>query len=165
MTLRSFITINQLRPADALVVKKEPFRLLDHYIIYLGEDNGKPIFIANYTQGTRIIPGYELIRFSEQFSPGRIVRFKGNSLQRNAVVQRALSRKDQSSYHLILNNCEHFSSYVQTGSAYSQQTKTLGTGLVFSGLLTAASTKRQEIQTFGLITAAFGLITLLLDEN
>jgi hypothetical protein len=165
MTLDQFISINNLQPADALVVKKEPFRLLDHYIIYLGKDWNRHIFIANYTKGTRIIPDHELAEFSAQFSPHRIVRFQGNSLQRNAAVNRALGRKDQTSYHLILNNCEHYSNYVQKGVSESNQTQTFGKSLVMAGLITAGSTKKQEIQAAGILAATFGLLTLLFDQE
>lgn len=165
MTLDDFVSTYGLLPADAMVVKKEPFRLLDHYIIYLGKYSGRHTLIANYVKGTRILSDQEIAAFSQEFSPDRIVRFRGNDIQRNAAVRRALSRKDQISYHLILNNCEHYSSYVQTGTPYSRQTKTFGTGLVFTGLITAASTKKSEVQTVGLFAAALGLITLLLDDD
>ncbi len=164
MTINDFVRTYNLKPADAVVVKKQPFKLLDHYIIYLGEHYGEHIFIANYTKGTRLLTQYELANFTNEFVPERIAPFKGNALQRNAAVERALSRKDQTSYHLLLNNCEHFASFVQHGTPYSQQTKTFGTGLVVTGLIAAASSKQKETQTVGYFAAALGLLTLLMDE-
>jgi hypothetical protein len=162
MTLDFFILFNDLQPADAIVVKKNPYRLLDHYIIYLGKDTlGQHVFIANYTKGTKLLYETDLAEFSTDFVPERIVRFKGNTDQRRAAVQRALSRKDQSSYHLLVNNCEHFSTYVQTGHSHSQQATTFGTSLVITGLITAASSKNDGVKAVGFIATALGLMTLL----
>src|SRR5258708_1728151 len=126
MTLEQFISQNNLRGGDAVVVKKNNIGLLDHYLIYLGHHYGEHKFIANYLRGTRILTHTELYEYSTTFSPNRIRRFKGNSIQRDAAVQRALNRCDQNSYHLLLNNCEHFANYVQEGKSYSKQTTTFG---------------------------------------
>lgn len=163
--INNFVKINNLLPADALIVKKEPLKLLDHYIIYLGNLDGQHLFMANYTKGTRILTNTELVEFSQEFTPKRILRFQGNDMQRDVAVRRALSRKDQSSYHLILNNCQHFSTYVQSGKHQSGQTQAFGTSLVFTGLITAASSKKQETQVIGFFAAALGLITLLMEEK
>lgn len=165
ITIDKFIRENSIRPADAVVVKKEPYRLLDHYIIYLGMESSGHIFIANYTWGTKILTEIDLIQFATEFSVDRIRRFQGNELQRHTAVHRALSRRDQSSYHLLYNNCEHFSNYVQTGSPFSQQTKTLGAGLVLTGLTTAAASRNPSTQTVGLITTVLGLVTLWVDHE
>lgn len=163
--LDQFVSANNLQPADAIVVKKEPLRLLDHYIIYLGKHYGEHLFIANYTRGTRILTQNELDKFSYEFTPKQIIRFTGNEIQRNSAVQRALSHRDQSSYHLILNNCQHFSTYVQTGKSSSSQTQAFGKSLIATGLITAAATKKPVAQGMGLFAAALGIITLLLEEE
>lgn len=164
-TLDFFVLVNDLRPADAVIVKKNPFKLLDHYLIYLGTDyNKEHVFIANYREGTRLLRQQELAEFSQDFVADRISRFKGNLNQRNAAVQRALSRKDQSSYHLLKNNCEHFSTYVQTGNAHSGQVQTFGTTLVLTGLLTAGASRTPETRAVGFFAAALGLMTLLSRE-
>lgn len=165
INLDPFVLANKLQPADAIIVKKEPFKLLDHYLIYLGKQHGVHIFIANYTKGTRILSQIELVKFSQEFTPNRIIRFNGNSIQRQSAVQRALAKRDQSSYHLILNNCEHFSTYVQTGKSQSSQTKLFGSGLVVTGLITAAASKKPEAQTMGFLAAALGLITLIIEDS
>lgn len=165
MTLNQFIQTTNLKAADAIVVKKPPFGLLDHYIIYLGFHYGEHKFIANYSKGTRILEQHELIEFAKDFVPNRIRKFIGNDIQRNAAVNRALSRVDENSYHLLLNNCEHYANYVQSNTPFSKQTTVAGTGMVVAGLATAAASKDSTIRGIGLFAAALGLITLLLDEE
>lgn len=162
--LDTFITCNHIQPADAVVVKKQPFKLLDHYLVYLGKDNYGHVFIANYTQGTRILREHDLAQFLTDFVPSRIVRFIGNYIQRDAAVQRALSRRDQSSYHLIVNNCEHFSTYVQTGKGESSQVQAISSGLVLTGLITASAAKQEETKAIGFLAATIGLMALLTKE-
>lgn len=162
--LDTFIARNNLQPADAIVVKKQPFKLLDHYLVYLGIDAYGHVFIANYTQGTRILRESDLAQFLPDFVPSRIVRFVGNYIQRNAAVQRALSRRDQSSYHLIVNNCEHFSTYVQTGKGESSQVRAISSGLVLTGLITASAAKQEETKAIGFLAATIGLMALLTKE-
>lgn len=165
MTLNQFIQINNIKAADAIVVKKLPFGLLDHYLIYLGFHNGEHKFIANYTKGTRILKQTELVQFAQEFMPDRIRKFIGNEVQRNAAVNRALSRVDENSYHLLLNNCEHYVNYVQKSTPYSKQTTVAGSSMVIAGLTTAAASKDATVRGVGLFAAALGLITLLLDEE
>lgn len=165
MTLNQFIQSNNLRSADAIIVKKNVIGLLDHYLIYLGYWNGEHKFIANYFQGTRILSHGELFNFSQKYSPTRIRRFIGNEVQRNAAVTRALSRKDQQSYHLLLNNCEHLATYVQEGRTYSQQTTLFGAGMAVTGLTMAASSKSDTGKGIGATMAVLGLLTLLIDNN
>lgn len=122
-------------------------------------------FIANYTWGTRILTEAEVSQYATEFSADRIRRFQGNDLQRQTAVHRALSRRDQTSYHLHYNNCEHFTNYIQTGHGFSQQTQTFGAGLVLTGLTAAAASRNRGTQTVGLITTVLGLITLWIDHE
>lgn len=165
MILDKFIEQNNIQPGDAVVVKKDIIGLLDHYLIYLGFYNREHKFIANYIGGTRILSYEELNKFSQRYSPTRIRRFKGNQIQRNAAVERALSRRDQNSYHLILNNCEHLVTYSQEGRAYSQQSKIFGTGMAVTGLAVAASSKTDVGKSVGTAMAIFGLIALMIDSK
>lgn len=168
MTMNQFVRHYRVRPADAVIVKKDFIGLLDHYLIYLGVDNyGEHKFIANYTKGVKVLTNQELRKFAAYLSPDRIKWFKGNEMQRLTALQRALSRKDQQSYHLILNNCEHYSNYVQHGTNYSQQTKNLGKGLTLAGIATAAIAGKDNPNTrnTGLVLAGLGLLTLLLDND
>ena len=165
MTLDQFIRDYKVKPADAIVVKKDFIGLLDHYLIYLGYYSGEHKFIANYLRGTKILSYAELNSFSREFSPSRIRKFKGNDIQRNAAVERALSRCDQYSYHLILNNCEHFANYVQEGKPFSKQTTVFGAGLAVTGLAMAASSKNDANKSIGVLMAALGLLTLFQDSK
>lgn len=165
MNLDDFIIINRIQPADAIIVKKNFIGLLNHYLIYLGRVGNEHKFIANYTKGTRILTYSELNYYLEDFVPDKIRRFVGNDFQRNTAVQRALLRKDQTSYHLLFNNCEHFANYVQTGKDASQQTTTFGTTLALAGLVTAAASKKDETKGLGVAMAVLGFLTLLIDED
>lgn len=165
MTLNQYIQQNNLQPGDAVVVKKENIGLLDHYLIYLGQHSGEHKFIANYFGGTRILHYAELVDFSTRYSPRRIRRFIGNDLQRQAAVARALSRKDQKSYHLILNNCEHYANYVQSGKNSSQQTTAFGAGMAVTGLAVAASSKSTTGRGVGTAMAVLGLLTIMMEKS
>jgi hypothetical protein len=165
MTIDQFITQTRLQPGDAVIVKKKNIGLLDHYLVYLGNHFGDHKFIANYMRGTRILSGPELQGYAETFIPERIRKFKGNDIQRQAAVQRALNRCDENSYHLLLNNCEHFANYVQEGRSYSQQTTTFGTGMAITGLAVAASAKNSQTRNVGAAMAVLGLFTLLMENN
>ena len=165
ITLDQFIQQNNIKPGDAVVAKKDVIGLLDHYLIYLGYYHGEHKFMANYLKGTRILTYGELNNYSSSLSPTRIRRFIGTQIQRNAVVERALSRKDQNSYHLILNNCEHFVTYAQEGKAYSQQTNVFGAGMAVTGLAVAASSKTDVGKGVGTAMAILGLLTLMIENK
>lgn len=151
--LDKFIREFGLRPADVVVVKKEFFGILDHYIIYLGKaPQGKHVFIANTTTGIRFIPEWELIDSMKVYKPTRIRRFNGNDFQRTQAVKRALEKKDVSSYNLILNNCEHFANYVQEGKSWSSQSQVaggIGLGLLFLGLIALISSSNDDDKNNG----------------
>lgn len=136
--IHNFVSANNLKPADAILVKKLPTRLLNHYIIYLGYEWGRHIFMANTFGGIRILNYPDLMRELKTFQPEKIERFVGNHWQREEAVKRAIDRKDENSYDLILNNCEHFKNWVQKGKHESTQVANVGTaagiGLLFLGL-------------------------------
>lgn len=165
MRISEFINRYNLQPADAIAVKKDAIGLLDHYLIYLGEDYwGEHIFMANYTKGTRILSQQELMRFASFMHPVKISRFIGSEYQREEAINRAFELKDQNSYHLILNNCEHFKNHVQLGKPYSGQTNAFGAGLTAAGIATVAASKSDEGKTAGFILAGLGLLTLFLEN-
>lgn len=169
MDLNIFIEQQKIREADAIVVKKEAFRLLNHYVIYLGKDsNGEHQFIANTTKGVRILTKKEKGEFGSAFVPHKINRFIGPENKRKEAVARALSKMDENSYHLIINNCEHFATLVQTGKAHSEQVATLGKSLTVAGsgaALLGAAKKNKGVAVLGLVTLALGLIVLNASEQ
>ncbi len=164
----NFVSRNNLKPADAFVVKKEYFGILDHYVIYLGRNSqGLHVFIANYTKGIRILQLNDLAMFLSKYLPVRINRFRGTENQRKEAVQRALSRKDENSYHLILHNCEHYKNYVQYGVSKSDQVKNTGIGLAIAGVATTAigaANKNEKAVFSGLLMAGVGLILSSFEE-
>ncbi len=165
MRISDFVNRYNLQPADAIAVKKDAIGLLDHYLIYLGEDYwGEHLFMANYTKGTRILTQQELMQFASYMHPVRISRFIGTEHQREEALDRAFELKNQNSYHLILNNCEHFKNQVQLGKSYSDQTTMFGTGLTAAGIVTATASKSEEGKAAGLIMAGLGLLTLFLEN-
>lgn len=157
MSIHHFITANDIRPADAIVVKKEFFGILDHYVIYLGTDwRGEHKFIANYTEGIKILPTRNILNWLQKYIPVKINRFVGTEDQREEAVQRALSRKDENAYNLILNNCEHFKNFVQWGRNHSRQVENVGTILAIGGTVATIKGIAEEDEK----TAGLGLLTL-----
>jgi hypothetical protein len=164
MNIQHFIKANNIRPADAIVVKKEFFAILNHYVIYLGIDRkGEHKFIANYTDGIKILPVDQILRWLKTFIPVRINRFVGTEEQRELAIQRALSRKDEKAYNLILNNCEHFKNFVQWGKNHSEQVETAGELLLAGGAITTLVGIAKEDETvagIGLLTLGLGLLAI-----
>ncbi len=163
MTIEQFINAYKVRPADAIVVKKENFGILDHYVIYLGKDKNEHKFIANYLKGVKFISALELIGFLKTYVPVSINRFVGSEIQRGMAVRRALMRLNEKAYHLILNNCEHFANWVQKGMPSSKQVEDfgkiialLGGGIGVSGLLS----KDRGTALIGALIASLGLIII-----
>lgn len=169
MTIREFISAYNIRPGDAVVVKKEAFGILDHYVIYLGVDNrGQHKFIANYSKGIQFIQELELINFLKSYIPVRLNRFLGNELQRMSAVNRALSRLNENAYNLILNNCEHFANWVQKGLPKSEQVDDVGKALAITGAgigLIGAASKNENAAAIGFLAAALGLIVMGLSNQ
>lgn len=122
MTLNQFITTNRILPADAIVMKKKLFGMVDHYVIYLGLSNDRNhTFVANYTKGVKVIPDHELREFLQILEPTKIDRFYGTESQRVAAVKRAISRIGERAYNYVTNNCEHFKNWVHRGEHKSAQ--------------------------------------------
>lgn len=167
--INQFIQANNIRPADAIVVQKQKFGILDHYVIYLGVGgDGEHKFIANYSNGIRFLSYLLIFQYLRSYSPISINRFNGDDTQRQLAVSRALSRLNEDSYHLILNNCEHFKNYVQYGIEKSEQVEDFGKALAIGGIglaVTGAATKNDRIATVGLFSAVLGLIAIGLSER
>lgn len=169
MTIEQFINAYNVKAADAIVVKKERFGILDHYVIYLGKDNfGQHKFIANYSKGIQFIEHWELIAFLKSYVPVRLNKFLGNDFQRNTAVRRALQRLNERDYNLILNNCEHFANWVQKGQPKSEQVEDVGKALAITGAglgLVGLASKDEKVASIGLLTAALGLLAIGLSEQ
>lgn len=136
----ALIKKHRLRPADVVVVKKAIFGLLDHYMVFMGNDrNGNPWFMANMEEGVKWVSPEKLNSYEGSFKIDRIRRFKGSQAARQKAISRAenLEGKRYSAWRF---NCEHFANYVQEAKAYSQQAsnaRNIGGGLAL-GLLAVA---------------------------
>ncbi len=132
-----YIKKHNLKPADRIVTPKSGLRLVQHHVIYLGQNyNGVDLIIENKVgHGVRIITADQF--FSQSPEITRIERFKGNGYQREQAVKRALDNVGKP-YSLINFNCESFSNLVQHNRVESKQSNTgLGLGLLALGLLIA----------------------------
>jgi hypothetical protein len=108
-----------LQPADR--IKESIFQtgLTKHHSIYLGIDQYGQEWIAENHK----LLGVRLLKANDYFKPKdtySVVPFEGSYSQRIAAVKRALVVLGNP-YDLILYNCEHYASYVQTGKAESKQ--------------------------------------------
>lgn len=148
MNLDSFIQRNRVQKADAIIVRKKFLGLLSHYVIYLGRESeyestdrysrsqryyrgGRDghLFMANMSGGVKVLREGHLREYLIYLEPNRINRFQGGEQARKAAIARALSKQNENSYDLILNNCEHFATYVQEGKARSGQSQNAGLAL------------------------------------
>lgn len=128
MTINQFIHTYAIKPADAIVMKKKLFGMVDHYVIYLGVYDRQHTFVANYTKGVRRISNHELDQFLSYLQPTDIDRFPGPEYQRPNAVQRALSRVGERAYDYLANNCEHFKNWVHRGVHRSEQAENFKDG-------------------------------------
>lgn len=119
--VQKFIKESNLQPGDAIVAKKIGYRILDHFIVYVGKNYGCHWFMANSMEdGVRQYTENEVLELIEAFEPVGIRKFHGNKYERELAVQRALSQEGQP-YSLFGSNCEHFANYVQKGTKESPQ--------------------------------------------
>lgn len=135
--MNKYVYQHRLRPGDEIVLPKSAFNLVQHYAVYLGEDNAGTSWIVENKQGH----GVKLTKADDFFPAGgsvtRINRFTGSALEREALVKKALDSVGRS-YHLINFNCEHFSTELRSGRARSRQVEKVGWGvflLVVAGAL------------------------------
>lgn len=140
--VRQFIGDNNLQQGDAILAKKIGYRVLDHFIIYLGGNYTGHWFMANsMKEGVRKYHEDEVIELINSFEPVSIRRFYGNRFERDAAIRRALSQEGQP-YSLFGSNCEHFANYVQKGLKESPQVGFWIITMVFALLIGITSTSK-----------------------
>lgn len=119
--VRQFIKENNLQPGDVIIAKKIGYRILDHFIVYLGSNYSGHWFMANSMEdGVRQYNEDDIIEFIKTYEPVSIRKFSGTRYERELAVQIALSQEGQP-YSLFGSNCEHFANYVQKGAKESPQ--------------------------------------------
>lgn len=120
--LSNLIKQNNLLPADVIILRKKMFGMVNHFAVFLGFDRFKqPLFAANYTAGTKLIPYNELMSFMQTLEPQSIQKFQGTERDRQAAIKRALSKLGEKDYDYLENNCEHYATFVQNGEPRSPQ--------------------------------------------
>lgn len=111
-----------LQPADRIIKPIFQTGISKHHVIYLGMDENGIEWISENQKfvGVRLVEAGNYFHPSKQYN---VQKFMGNQNERISAVKRALEILGQP-YDLILYNCEHYASYVQTGKAESQQVRT-----------------------------------------
>lgn len=156
MTIHQFIVQNNVRPADAIVLRKKFLGMVDHYVIYMGIVDGRHLFVANYSPGVRVVSPSEMAKYLRFLVPSAVERFPGKTAAaRNAALRRARSRIGERDYRYFSNNCESFKNYVHYGENRSEQAENFKTGakaagavllggLLVAGLISALSGDDEE---------------------
>lgn len=134
MNIDLFISQQNIRPADAIILAKKFFGMLDHYVIYLGVQGLEHRFVANYISGVKVIPNNEISSLLQIYVPMDIEKFPGKDIERPAAIKRAMSRIGEKAYNLVSNNCEHFKNFVHHGIESSTQVEKAGVATVIGGI-------------------------------
>lgn len=118
--MNQLIHSNHLQPGDTVVVPKSDMRLIQHFAIYLGQDEyGEHWFSDNMPgTGVRVISAADFFRGVIAIT--RVERFNGTEYERQQLVQRALARQGRS-YSLLGYNCESYVNDVRGRGASSNQ--------------------------------------------
>ena len=168
----TLITQNNLKPADAIVLRKKFMGMVDHFAIFLGYDTmDQPIFVANYTKGVKRISATELNSFLEKLNPTHIERFEGSEESRRLAVKRAISRIGEKAYDYFANNCESFKNYVQKGVSYSKQAENFNRSAGAIGVTSAAiglgalATKNKKVAGWALGISALAAIAYIVSKD
>lgn len=161
----NFVIVNNLQPADAILLNKKFMGMLDHFAVYLGRhpQTNKPLFAANYTSGVQILTPVDADTFLEKLIPSKIERFYGSTHQRREAINRALTMVGKTSYNLIFNNCEHYKNFVQFNKKYSPQVDAAGkTAMLGGGLavLAGAASGNGKAVGWGLLFLALGALAV-----
>ncbi len=161
MALLEFIRINQIRPADAVVLRKKFLGMVDHYAVFVGYRGSQAIFVANYRDGVREVNPSEINRILDFLQPIKIDRFPGNEVERKFAIRRALSRIGERAYNYVANNCEHFKNWVHFGENYSKQVEVAGNVSLALGagvLIGAVATENPKAGALGVGLLLTGLV-------
>jgi hypothetical protein len=129
------IIMYNLKPGDKIVVPKSWMRVIQHHVVYLGQNYLGQDLIGENVVGAvvRVVTAEQF--FAENPEITRIDPFQGTNFERRIAIERALEKLGQP-YDLINFNCEHFANYVQTGVLKSNQ---VGWGLFILGVIAIAA--------------------------
>jgi hypothetical protein len=123
----------KLQPADRIVVPKSGLGIVQHHVIYLGQNNQGVDLIAENKigKGVQIVTANDF--FCDVIEITRIERFRGSESERKIAVKKALSLRG-ANYDLFQFNCEHYANVVQHKKRISPQAKA-GAALGLFGVL------------------------------
>jgi len=123
----------ELLPGVRLIVRR---RAYFHHGIYVGD--GRAIHYAGWFRSTGGLVEEVTL---EEFTKGRaycVGRIPADRSAGEDIVRRARSRLGERRYHLLRNNCEHFSNWCQLGESRSEQVEALlKPALLLIGILQA----------------------------
>lgn len=106
-----------LQIADQLVSRRLGY---DHHGIYIGDG-----CVVHYSGSHSLMhKGAIEITSLDHFTAGNslyVANFAQRKFSRDEIRERALSRLGEDKYHLIFNNCEHFSNWCVSGEHQSEQ--------------------------------------------
>lgn len=168
MNIQNFIIQSALQPADAIILNKKFFGMVDHYVIYIGFVGLQPQFVANYVEGVKVIPNKEIETLLQSYVPTDIEKFPGPPHKRGEAVKRALSKIGEKAYNYVLNNCEHFKNFVHFGIKKSLQVEKAGGWMIVGGIgLTALGAGKKNTNTalWGVLVIIIGLILVWLESG
>lgn len=117
-----------LLPGDRIIVPKSGLRIIQHHVLYLGQNHHGVDLIAENKVGFGVRLLTADVFFKGVIEITRIKKFPGNNFQRKIAVQRALHKMGKP-YHLIDYNCQHFANEIQYGKIESDQVNDFFTGL------------------------------------
>lgn len=129
--------LNNLRPADRIIIPKSGFGLVQHHAIYLGHDDNGVEWIAEniINKGVQFTPASDF--FINAIDITRIEPFEGNEIERKIAVNKALKFAGVD-YDLFRFNCEHYANLVQHNQPKSNQVQniiTIGVTALIIGIL------------------------------
>jgi hypothetical protein len=159
MSITQFIAINQLQVTDAILLRKKFFGMVDHYVLFMGWRDQRPVFVANYKHGVQEVSQAELSKYLEKLVPEQIEYFPGDERARMQAWKRAWSRVGERAYDYISNNCEHFKNWVHHGEHRSEQVKVAGTVAQITGgalLVGALASRNPWLGLAGILAIAVG---------
>lgn len=118
--MKKIHNLRSLQPGDRLVLPKSNFNIVQHHVIYIGNDAyGNRQYVENFIgKGVQIVNEGHIFR--DGYHLTRIEPFNGNDLQRRQAVNRAFALVGKE-YDLVNFNCEHYANVVQFNRPYSGQ--------------------------------------------
>jgi hypothetical protein len=161
MNIDYFVAANRLQPADAVVLNKKIFGMVDHFAIYLGIQRFEHQFAANYIDGVKVIPKNDLDLFLKEMVATKVERFPGPEHKRGEALKRAINRIGERAYSFFANNCEHYKNDVHYGIKTSSQVTKAGLVVAAGGfgvMLTGVGKKTSEAIWWGIIIMIVGIV-------